>query len=114
MSWGIIFFVWIAIVAVAILWTGQSMKISGKIKIGWFVGQDIKMEKCRDVKGFINATYPKIMSFGMVALVGACVLIVLEAYKVSAIGELIIMVLLIVLYFVFNRDLKKATKKYLL
>ncbi len=113
MSWGVIFFSLIGIVGIAFLITGQSMKTSGKIKVGWFIGQDIKMEKCRDIPGFINATYTKIMSAGVIAVVGAAVLILLEVFKISPLIQLIILILLLVLYFVFSRDIQKATKEYL-
>lgn len=113
MNWGIIFFAWIAIVGIAFLITGQSMKASGKITVGWFIGQDIKMERCRDVNGFIEFTYPKIMAFGVIATVGAIILVLFEVLHVSPIAEFVILVILIVLYFKFNHDIKKATEDYL-
>lgn len=113
MNWGIIFFAWIAIVGVAFLITGQSMKARGKITVGWFIGQDIKMERCRNVKGFIEYTYPKIMAFGAIATAGAMVLIVFEVLHVAPVAEFVILLVLIVLYFKFNHDIKKATEEYL-
>lgn len=113
MNWGIIFFAWIAIAGAAFLITGQRMKATGKITVGWFIGQDIKMERCRDVKGFIAFTYPKIMAFGTVALVAAIALIILEIFQITPLVEFVLLILLILAYLKFTHDMKRATADYL-
>ncbi len=115
MSWGIVFFVCIGIAGIIILWTGQSMKMSGKIRAGWFIGQDIKMEKCRDIPGFIGETYPKIMSFGGFAVAASVILTLLEAlrFPLAPLIQLVIMILIMILYLKFAHDMKKATERHL-
>lgn len=117
MTWGIIFFLLMGIAGVAILITGQRMKTSGKITVGWFIGQDVKMERCRDVPGFIDATYPKIMRFGTIAVVLSVLLLLLELFPISnlfnSVAELVLLIAVIVCYAIFTRDLRKATDQFL-
>lgn len=115
MNWGIIFFVWIGVVGLAFLWSGQSMKMNNKITVGWLIGQDTRLDKCRDVPGFIAETYPKVMWFGAVIVVAAILLILLEAFHVSyaPVVELLVLLALIVMYAVFNHQIKQATQKFL-
>lgn len=117
MTVGMLFFLLMGIAGVVILITGQKMKISGKITVGWFIGQDVKMERCRDVPGFINSTYPKIMRFGIIAVVLSVLLLLLELFPFSklfnSVVELVLLIAMIICYVLFTRNLRKATDEFL-
>lgn len=109
----IIFFVILAVVGIICLYNGYDMKVNGNLKIGWFVGQDIKMEKCKDVPGFINATFKPIMIFGTGVVISALVMLIIEGVKGPKPIQMLFMLIIFVLFFWFNRQITKATDKFL-
>ncbi|MFR7992282.1 MAG: hypothetical protein ACLU61_05005 [Lachnospiraceae bacterium] len=113
MNWGIIFFLWFGVIGAVCLFSGYSMKTKRQIKIGWFIGRDVQAEKCRDIPGFIDAVYPKIMTLGTIATVGAVLMILLEVFEVTELVQLVLMIVILIYYGWFNHHVKKATKQYL-
>jgi len=109
----IIFYVILAIVGFVCLYNGYEMKVKGNLKIGWFVGQDIKKEKCKDVPGFIEATLKPIFIFGVVTVVGSIAMIIIEGLGGPKYIQMVILLALIVLFFWFNSKINKATTTYL-
>lgn len=113
MDWGILLFLWIGVMGGIVLFTGYSMKAKGQIKVGWFIGRDIAAERCRDIKGFIRAVYPKTMIFGTISVAGAVILVLMSAFDISYLAQLVLLLVIIIGFFWFNHVLKKATKEYL-
>ena len=109
----IIFYVILAIVGLICLYNAYDMKTNGDLKIGWFVGQSVKKEKCRDIKGFINATLTPIIIFGGSVVAASAALILLAGFNGPKYIQLIILVFLIILYVWFTNVLNKASEKYL-
>ena len=109
----IIFCIFFAIVGLVCLYNAYDMKANGNIKIGWFVGQDIKKEKCRDIPGFIKATYTPIVIFGSVVVASSLGLMFIEAFSGPRIAEFVIFMILIILFLWFNRKITKATNMHL-
>lgn len=114
----LIFYVILAIVGMICIYNGYDMKANGNLKVGWFVGQEIRKEKCKDIPGFIKATYKPIMVFGItVVVVSVAMLIVcgiMGTTKTSVrLLELASMIVLCIFFFWFNRKITKATDKYI-
>ena len=109
----IIFCMFFAVVGLVCLYNAYDMKVNGNIKIGWFVGQDIKKEKCKDIPGFIKATYIPVIVFGSTVVISSLIIMFIEAFNGPVVVEFIVFLVLIVLYFWFNRKILKATNNYL-
>ncbi len=109
----IIFYIILAIVGLVCLYQAYDMKTNGNLKIGWFVGQAMKKEKCRDIPGFIKATVTPITIFGISVVAAAAALILLAGFNGPKYVQLIILVFLIIVYVWFTNVLNKATEKYL-
>lgn len=113
-----IFYIILAIVGIVCIYNGYDMKVNGNLKIGWFVGQEVKKEKCKDIPGFIAATYKPIMIFGVtvvvisLAMVIVCGILGTTSIKVRLL-ELASMLILCVLFFWFNKKITKATNEFI-
>lgn len=114
----LIFYVILAIVGMICLYNGYDMKANGNLRIGWFVGQEITKERCKDIPGFIESTYKPIMIFGSsVVIISVAVLIICGIMGTTSITvrliELAAMFILCVIFFWFNRKIKTATNKFI-
>lgn len=109
----IIFFVILLVVGLVCLYNGYDMKKNGNLKIGWFVGQDIKKERCKDVPGFIQTTYKPIMIFGTGVVVSALAMLLIEGIEGPKYIQMLFMLIITILFFWFNRKITKATDKFL-
>ena len=114
----LIFYVILAIVGLVCLYNGYDMKANGNLKIGWFVGQEIKKERCKDIPGFIETTYKPIMIFGFtVVIIAVAVLIICGIMGTTSTTVRLIqlagMLILCVMFFWFNNKIKTATNKYI-
>lgn len=109
----IIFYIILAVVGLVCLYNAYEMKAKGNLKIGWFVGQSITKEKCKDIPGFIEATYKPIIIFGTTVVVASVAMIIVQGLNGSRYIQLGVMLGLIILFFWFNSVITKATNKYI-
>lgn len=114
----IIFYLILAVVGIVCLYNGYDMKVNGNLKIGWFVGQEIKKEKCKDIPGFIAATIKPIMIFGCSVTVLSIAMVILGGLVgtedvIIKFIQLTAMLIISGLFFWLNRKINKATDKYI-
>ncbi len=117
MSWGIVFYVLLIVVGIITLVSDYSMKASGKIKIGWFIGQDVTVRDTSTIKDFIDHVFYRIQLFGGIMICVGCLLVVLELVgsgnAIVNLVKLVMLIGLIIYFFIFQRWLQKACKEIL-
>lgn len=108
----------LAVVGIVCIYYGYDMKTNGNLKIGFFVGQEIKKEKCKDIPGFIAATVKPIMILGCSTVVISIAMIILSGIMSSEslvlkLIQLVSMILIVGLFLWFNKSITRATNKYI-
>lgn len=89
------------------------MKTKGELKVGWLVSKNINLERSKDVPGYINYMYPRVLFFAI------CVLIysVINFYStyLSSLGMIqmatFVLFFIVVIWFAYIST--RASKKYL-
>lgn len=108
----------LAVIGLVCIYFAYDMKTNGNLKIGFFVGQEIKKERCKDIPGFINATYKPIMILGVPTVIISIAMIILSgildfgSVKLKLI-QLVSMIIIIGLFLWFNKKVNKATEEYI-
>lgn len=51
------------------LYSAYLMKTKGELKVGWLVSKNIDLKKSKDVSGYINYMYPRVIIFSICTLI---------------------------------------------
>lgn len=100
----------ILVASLYLLFSAIKMKRTGVIP-KLVMGEEMK-KLCKDEKGFINAIYPTLLAFSIVALVAGAAGSVFEYLKFPSWASLISSSVFLIVFIIFMIIYKKATKRY--
>jgi hypothetical protein len=95
------------------LYSAYLMKTKGELKVGWLVSKNINLSRSKDVPGYINYMYPRILIFSVCTIIYGMIGVYSSYYKPLGIIQTVALVIFFIIVVVFAVISTKASKKYL-
>lgn len=95
------------------LYSAYLMKTKGELKVGWLVSKNINLERSKDVSGYINYMFSKIMIFAICTIIYGAIGVYSTYYKSLGIIQVASFVIFFIVVVCFAVVSTKASKKYL-
>jgi hypothetical protein len=95
------------------LYSAYLMKVKGELKVGWLVSKNINLERSKDIPGYINYMYSKVIAFAISTIIYGGIGIYSTYYKPLGIIQAVSFGIFFVIVILFAIISTKATKQYL-
>ncbi|WP_099468288.1 hypothetical protein [Konateibacter massiliensis] len=98
---------------VYMLYSAYLMKTKGELKVGWLVSKNVNLQKSKDLPGYINYMYPRVLFFAVCTLIYSVVGLYSSYYAALGMIQTVTFggFFVIVVWFAYVST--KASKKYL-
>lgn len=98
---------------VYMLYSAYLMKVKGELKVGWLVSKNINLQRSKDVPGYINYMYPRIIVFAICTIIYGVIGVYSTYYSPLGMIQVASFVLFFVAVVFFAVISTKASKKFL-
>lgn len=95
------------------LYSAYLMKTKGELKVGWLVSKNINLERSKDVPGYIEYMYSKILVFAVCTIIYGAIGVYSTYYKPLGMIQTASFGIFFVVVICFAVVSTKASKKYL-
>lgn len=95
------------------IYSAYLMKTKGELKVGWLVSKNINLERSKDIPGYIDYMYSKVIAFAICTIIYGGIGLYSTFYTPLGIIQVASFGIFFVIVVLFAIISTKATKKYL-